>query len=45
VYIYIYPISKFKEKIFDLLRTLEVNGGENALKEIKKKIPTYVTSL
>jgi hypothetical protein len=42
---FILSLSKFKEKIFDLLRMLEVNGGEEALKEIKKKIPTYVTSL
>jgi hypothetical protein len=36
---------KFKEKIFDVLRTLEINGGEEALKEIKKKIPTYVATI
>jgi len=36
--------NKFKEKCYDVLRNLEINGGEEALKEIKKKIPTYVTS-
>ncbi len=36
---------KFKDKVFDVLRVLEMNGGDDALKEIKKKIPTYVTSI
>jgi len=31
--------------VFDFLRKLEENGGEDALKEIKKKIPTYVSLL
>lgn len=26
----------------DTLRNLEMNGGNEALKEIKKKIPTYI---
>ena len=36
---------KYKEKVFDLLRVLELNGGEEALKVIKKKIPTYMSSI
>ena len=34
-------ISQYKDKIMELLRTLEYNGGPDALKIIKKKIPTY----
>ena len=33
----------YKERVFDLLRVLEANGGEDALKIIKLKIPTYVS--
>ncbi|MCQ2817301.1 MAG: parkin coregulated gene family protein [archaeon] len=33
----------YKERVFDLLRVLESNGGEDALKIIKLKIPTYVS--
>ena len=36
---------KYKERVFDLLRILEMNGGEEALKVIKKKIPTYMSSV
>ena len=36
---------KYKERVFDLLRTLESNGGPEALAEIKKKIPTYMSSV
>ena len=36
---------KYKERVFDLMRTLEQNGGEDALKEIKKKIPTYMSTV
>ena len=35
---------KYKERVFDLMRTLEMNGGPEALKEIKKKVPTYMSS-
>ncbi len=31
-----------KDKIADLLRTFEMNGGKEAFKVIKKKIPTYL---
>lgn len=34
---------QFKERVFDLLRVLEQNGGPNVAKEIKKKIPTYTS--
>ena len=33
----------YKERVFDLLRILETNGGEDALIIIKSKIPTYVS--
>lgn len=33
--------TKFKDIILGTLRKLEKNGGDVALKEIKKKIPTY----
>jgi hypothetical protein len=36
---------KFKENVFETLRVLETNGGEEALKLVKKKIPTYVSSI
>ena len=36
---------KYKERVFDLMRTLEANGGEEALIEIKKKVPTYMSSV
>ena len=36
---------KYKERVFDLMRTLEQNGGEEALKEIKKKVPTYMSTI
>ena len=38
-------LRKFKEKVFDVLRIFESNGGDEAIKEIKKKIPTYVSSI
>ena len=31
----------YKERVFEVLRTLEQNGGIEASKEIKKRIPTY----
>ena len=36
---------KYKERVFDLMRILEQNGGPEALKEIKKKVPTYMSSV
>ena len=36
---------KYKERVFDLMRTLEQNGGEEALIEIKKKVPTYMSTV
>ena len=36
---------KYKERVFDLMRTLESNGGQDALVEIKKKVPTYMSSV
>ena len=36
---------KYKERVFDLMRTLEQNGGPDALKEIKKKVPTYMSTV
>ena len=36
---------KYKERVFDLMRTLEQNGGPEALAEIKKKVPTYMSSV
>lgn len=36
---------KYKERVFDLMRTLEQNGGQEALKEIKKKVPTYMSTV
>ena len=35
--------SKYKERIFEVLRTLEHNGGPEAFTIIKKKIPTYTS--
>ena len=36
---------KYKERVFDLMRILEKNGGPEALKEIKKKVPTYMSTV
>lgn len=36
---------KYKEQVFDLLRVFESNGGEEALKIIKMKIPTYISTI
>ena len=36
---------KYKERVFDLMRTLEQNGGPDALKEIKKIVPTYISTV
>jgi hypothetical protein len=36
---------KYKERVFDLMRVLEQNGGPDALKEIKKKVPTYMSTV
>ena len=36
---------KYKERVFDIMRTLELNGGPEAYKEIKKKVPTYMSSV
>jgi hypothetical protein len=36
---------KYKERVFDLMRILETNGGPEALAEIKKKVPTYMSSV
>ena len=36
---------KYKERVFEVLRTLELNGGPDVYKEIKKKIPTYTSLL
>lgn len=41
MFIFIFMIRKFKEVVLDCLRVLDKNGGDQALKEIKKKIPTY----
>jgi len=35
--------SKYKEKVFEVLRILEENGGSEASIEIKKKIPTFTS--
>ena len=42
---FLFFFRKYKEKIFEAFRTFEINGGDDAYKEIKKKIPTYITSL
>ena len=34
---------KYKEKVFEVLKTLEDNGGPEIFKEIKRKIPTYTS--
>ena len=34
---------KYKERVFEVLRTLEQNGGPEVFPEIKKKIPTYTS--
>ena len=36
---------KYKERVFDLLRVLELNGGDEALRIIKTKIPTYISTV
>jgi len=51
LYLVLLPINKrsfrmkYKEKVFDLLRDLEENGGEDAYFMIKNKIPTYMTAV
>lgn len=35
--------SKYKERVFEVLRVLEQNGGPDVFLEIKKKIPTYTS--
>lgn len=35
--------SKYKERVNEVLRTLEMNGGHDIYVEIKKKIPTYTS--
>ena len=34
---------KYKERVFEVLKTLEENGGPDVFKEIKRKIPTYTS--
>lgn len=34
---------KYKERVFEVLKTLEENGGPEVFKEIKRKIPTYTS--
>jgi len=34
---------KYKDRVFQVLKTLEENGGPQVLKEIKRKIPTYTS--
>ena len=34
---------KYKERVFEVLKTLEDNGGPEVFKEIKRKIPTYTS--
>lgn len=36
---------KYKERVFDIMRILEMNGGEEAFREIKKKVPTYMSTV
>ena len=34
---------KYKDRVFEILKTLEENGGPEVYKEIKRKIPTYTS--
>ena len=34
---------KYKDRVFEVLKTLEDNGGPEVYKEIKRKIPTYTS--
>ena len=34
---------KYKDRVFEVLKVLEENGGNEIYKEIKKKIPTYTS--
>jgi hypothetical protein len=34
---------KYKERVFEVLKTLEENGGPEVFKEIKRKIPIYTS--
>ena len=34
---------KYKDRVFEVLKTLEENGGPEVYKEIKRKIPTYAS--
>ena len=34
---------KYKERVFEVLKTLEENGGPEVFKEIKRKIPNYTS--
>ena len=34
---------KYKDRVFEVLKTLEENGGPEVFKEIKRKIPTYTS--
>ena len=34
---------KYKDRVFEVLKTLEDNGGPEVFKEIKRKIPTYTS--
>ena len=51
LYLILQPINKrsfkmkYKEKVFDLLRVIENNGGEGTYYLIKNKIPTYTSLL
>jgi hypothetical protein len=51
LYLILQPINKrsfkmkYKEKVFDLLRDIENNGGEETYYLIKNKIPTYTSTL
>ena len=35
--------AKYKDRVFEVLKTLEENGGPEVYKEIKRKIPTYTS--
>ena len=37
--------KKFKDKIYEVLRVLEEQGGPDMIKQIKCKIPTYAPSI
>ena len=51
LYLILQPINKrsfkmkYKEKVFDLLKDIENNGGEETYYLIKNKIPTYTSAL